>query len=872
MLKRRQDYQPPAFLVTSVYISIDIKDDVTDVITKLALRRNSDADPNAALWLDGQDVELTRLVIDSVNVPVGDDLPDHLSLGDHGLSVSGLGDTAEIEVQSRCYPQNNTALEGLYLSGGMYCTQCEPEGFRRIGFFPDRPDVMSVFTVRIEASQTFPQLLSNGNLIESGHAGPDRHFAVWHDPHPKPSYLFAVVVGDLDCVTSPYVTASGRKVDLKIYVEKGNAGLTAHAMDSLIRSMRWDEQEYGLEYDLDLFQIVAVSHFNMGAMENKGLNIFNSKFVLADTATATDEDLHRVESIVAHEYFHNWTGNRVTCRDWFQLTLKEGLTVFRDQCFSADMHDAGVQRATDVALLRAAQFPEDRGPTAHPIRPETYKEINNFYTATVYEKGAEVIRMLAGFLGRDGFRRGMDLYFARHDGQAVTCDDFLAALADANDVDLDAFARWYEQAGTPQITVRRSAGSGPDQMVLALAQHTPQTAAQTPRQALPIPVRLAFLDASGALVPTRLTDDGPAEKEHVILLTKDQQDQPIYAADASGLTPSILRNFSAPVTIDDDLSRDERRHIMRYDTDLFNRWDSAQTLISDEILTAAANPLAPVDDYAIAALADGFGHILADPSCLDYFKAAILTLPAISVLESRMTPADPVALFHARLAVETALGQHMQDHYKQALDPQTSAKLAATAGGRALRNRLLALAVAAGDGAADDVATAQVLDSNMTLSQGALAAVNNRPTAVRDSVLAAFHDRWQNNALVLEKWFSFESMSCISGRIERLEELMQHPAFDPKNPNKLRVVLGAFMTGNPIRFYAADGSGFEFIADCLIDIDKRNPQLAARMALPLTRMGAYSDARQHQMRQVLERMQTAVQSTDLGEVIEKALV
>ena len=871
MLKRRQDYQPPAFLVTSVYISIDIKDDVTDVITKLALRRNPDADPNAALWLDGQDVELTCLVIDSVNVPVGDDLPDHLSLGDHGLSVSGLGDTAEIEVQSRCYPQNNTALEGLYLSGGMYCTQCEPEGFRRIGFFPDRPDVMSVFTVRIEASQTFPQLLSNGNLIESGHAGPDRHFAVWHDPHPKPSYLFAVVVGDLDCVTSPYVTASGRKIDLKIYVEKGNAGLTAHAMDSLIRSMRWDEQEYGLEYDLDLFQIVAVSHFNMGAMENKGLNIFNSKFVLADTATATDEDLHRVESIVAHEYFHNWTGNRVTCRDWFQLTLKEGLTVFRDQCFSADMHDAGVQRATDVALLRAAQFPEDRGPTAHPIRPETYKEINNFYTATVYEKGAEVIRMLAGFLGRDGFRRGMDLYFARHDGQAVTCDDFLAALADANDVDLDAFARWYEQAGTPQITVRRSAGSGPDQMVLALAQHTPQTAAQTPRQALPIPVRLAFLDASGALVPTRLTDDGPAEEEHVILLTKDQQDQPIYAADASGLTPSILRNFSAPVTIDDDLSRDERRHIMRYDTDLFNRWDSAQTLISDEILTAAANPLAPVDDYAIAALADGFGHILADPSCLDYFKAAILTLPAISVLESRMTPADPVALFHARLAVETALGQHMQDHYKQALDPQTSAKLAATAGGRALRNRLLALAVAAGDGAADDVATAQVLDSNMTLSQGALAAVNNRPTVVRDSVLAAFHDRWQNNALVLEKWFSFESMSCISGRIERLEELMQHPAFDPKNPNKLRVVLGAFMTGNPIRFYAADGSGFEFIADCLIDIDKRNPQLAARMALPLTRMGAYSDARQHQMRQVLERMQTAVQSTDLGEVIEKAL-
>ena len=871
MIKRRQDYQPPAFLVSSVYLSLDIKDDVTHVTTKLELRRNQNAAPGTALWLDCEDIELTRLIIDSIDLPLGDEMSDHLSLDDQGLSVAGLGDEAVIEVHSLCYPQHNTALEGLYLSGGMYCTQCEPEGFRRIGFFPDRPDVMSVFTVRIEASQKFPQLLSNGNLIEKGMAGSDRHFAIWHDPHPKPSYLFAAVVGDLDCVTSPYVTASGRKVDLKIYVEKGNADLTAHAMDSLIRSMRWDEQEYGLEYDLDLFQIVAVSHFNMGAMENKGLNIFNSKFVLANTRTATDEDLRRVESIVAHEYFHNWTGNRVTCRDWFQLTLKEGLTVFRDQCFSADMHDAGVQRATDVALLRAAQFSEDRGPTAHPIRPETYKEINNFYTATVYEKGAEVIRMLAGFLGLDGFRRGMDLYFARHDGQAVTCDDFLAAMADANHVNLDAFGRWYEQAGTPQITIRRSAGNGPNEMVLALAQHTSDTAAKTPRNALPIPIRIAFLDKTGAIVPTKLAEGSTAKHEHMILLSQDQQDQLIYAANASDLTPSILRNFSAPVTVDDDLNCDERHHIMRYDTDLFNRWDNAQTLISDEILAVAKNPSAPVNSESIAVVADGFRHILEDPSCLDYFKAAILTLPAISVLESRMAPADPVDLFNAQLAVEAALGQHMKDQYQQALIPQKSATLAATAGGRALRNRLLALAVAAGDMMADDVAATQVLDSNMTLSQGALAAVNNRPTAVRETVLANFHDRWQDNALVLEKWFSFESMSSIGGYIGRLKQLMQHPKFDPKNPNKLRVVLGAFTSGNPVRFYAADGSGFEFIADCLIDIDKRNPQLAARMALPLTRMGAYSDLRQDQMRRALERMQAVVQSADLGEVIEKAL-
>ena len=482
-----------------------------------------------------------------------------------------------------------------------------------------------------------------------------------------------------------------------------------------------------------------------------------------------------------------------------------------------------------------------------------------------------MIRMLAGFLGLDGFRRGMDLYFARHDGQAVTCDDFLAAMADANNTDLSAFGRWYGQAGTPQITMRRSAGSDPDKMVLALAQHTPKTAAQTPRHAVPIPIRIAFLDETGAIVPTKLAEDASARHEHMILLTKDQKDQPIYAVNASDLTPSILRNFSAPVTIDDDLSSDERHHIIRYDTDLFNRWNNAQILISEEILAVATNPSVLVNTGSIAALADGFGHILEDPSCLDYFKAAILNLPAISILESHITPADPVDLFNARLAVETALGQHMTDHYHRVLNPQKSATLVTTAGGRALRNRMLALAVASGDIAADDIAAAQVLDANMTLSQGALAAVNNRPTAVRETVLAAFHDRWKDNELVLEKWFLFESMSCISGRIERLEQLMQHPAFDPKNPNKLRVVLGAFMSGNPVRFYAADGSGFEFVADCLIDIDKSNPQLAARLVLPLTRMGAYGEFRKHQMRRALERMQVTVQSTDLSEVIEKAL-
>ena len=449
MEKRRADYTAPSCRVEAVSLDIRIFDTEAIVSTTMELERVS----GEPFLLNGRDIELLELHMDGAQIP-----REEWPTGEMGLTLTDLPERCVLKVVSRCRPQTNTALEGLYLSGGMYCTQCEPEGFRRMAFYPDRPDVMSVFTVRIEADRKFPNLLSNGNLVEKGDVGDDRHFALWRDPHPKPSYLFACVAGDLELVEDDFRTASGRNVALHIYVEKGNASLTGHAMESLKRAMKWDEDTFGLEYDLDLFQIVAVSHFNMGAMENKGLNIFNSKFVLADPGTATDDDLDRVESIVAHEYFHNWTGNRVTCRDWFQLTLKEGLTVFRDQSFSADMHDDGVQRAGDVGALRAMQFPEDRSPNAHPIRPESYREINNFYTPTVYEKGAEVIRMMAGYLGRDGFRRGMDKYFERHDGRAVTCDDFVAALADANGRDMSSFSRWYEQAGTPVLSIKRGGG------------------------------------------------------------------------------------------------------------------------------------------------------------------------------------------------------------------------------------------------------------------------------------------------------------------------------------------------------------------------------------------------------------------------------
>ncbi len=862
MLKYREDYTPPPFLVGSAHLDIVIHDAATTVTSRLNIVKNPDVASPSTLRLDGRDIMLRSLRLDGRLLSAAD-----YRANDRSIEIDVVADACEVEVVSECCPDKNTALEGLYLSGGMYCTQCEPEGFRRIGFFPDRPDVMTIFTVRIEASKAFPQLLSNGNLIETGDSGDGRHFAIWHDPHPKPSYLFAAVIGDLDCAKDTFVTMSGRHVDLRIYVEKGNLALTGHAMDSLKRSMLWDEEKYGLEYDLDLFQIVAVSHFNMGAMENKGLNIFNSKFVLADPKTATDNDLHRVESIIAHEYFHNWTGNRVTCRDWFQLTLKEGLTVYRDQCFSADMHDRTIQRADDVSMLRAAQFPEDRSPTAHPIRPESYREINNFYTATVYEKGAEVIRMLAGYLGPTGFRRGMDLYFARHDGSAVTCDDFIAAMADANDVNLSEFSRWYSQAGTPCLTARRSKAEGGD-MTITFTQDIPETAAKTPRLPLPVPVRFGLVGGDGAAVPFRLSADGALADEHVILVNGKTHMQQIFAGGIGDVVPSLLRQFSAPVMLEDDLSDAERLHLLAYDGDMFNRWDSVQTLIS-KMVVAITSGTAKADNRFIAPLAKAISLNLADSKLLEQFKAGLLTLPSMPVLESRMQPADPVNLYQARSAFEAALGRLLTVEISTVMD--RSKLMAGSAGGRALLNRMLAFGVAAGDEGAIELAARQVLDDNMTLSQGAATALNNSVSSAREVALKAFHDRWQSSPLVLEKWFMLEAMSASHGTTRRLQELMQHPAFDPNNPNKLRSVLGAFMSGNPVQFYAEDGSGFTFIGDCLIDIDQRNPQLAARMALPMTRMAAYSPIRQAQMRAVLEKIQRTGSSDDLQEVVDKAL-
>ena len=866
----RKDYQPPILKVHHTDLVVQIFDDhaINTVSLDYSLTEEK------PVFLHGQSLDLVEVRVDGKVLAA-----EHYHLSAEGLTIERLPLNGVLSVKATCNPYTNTALEGLYLSGDMLCTQCEPEGFRRICFFPDRPDVMSCFDVRIEADKKYPNLLSNGNLIETGDLDGGRHYACWQDPHPKPSYLFALVAGDLERVEDSFTTQTGRKVALHIYVEKGNAHLTGHAMESLKRSMAWDEKAYGLSYDLDLFQIVAVSHFNMGAMENKGLNIFNSKFVLADENTATDDDLNRVEAIIAHEYFHNWSGNRVTCRDWFQLTLKEGLTVFREQQFVADMHDAGVKRVEDVSLLKAIQFPEDSSPTAHPIRPDSYQEINNFYTPTVYEKGAEVIRMMHTVLGDEGYRKGIDLYFQRHDGKAVTCDDFQASMADANDVDLSLFARWYEQKGTPHLEVtRRIEDKG---LRLKLAQYLPGTQADTKQSAkpqpLPIPLRLSFLDENGVKVPFTTSQNNVSETEQVVRLdtvSTEVDIQPAHAKDAmrfSYATPSLLRGFSAPVKMVDDLSIEERLHLASYDDDLFNRWDAIHRLLLKALkhrLEPAQNGQGP-DGALEEALTNAFARLLEDSQSRDDFKACVMTLPSQAVVEGAVKPADPVAIYWARYGLQGQLAKGLGSLLGERLG--VLSKSADTPATRTLLNRILDWSLAGDLPDSADIALHQSQSQNMTLSSGAVQALNKTNLPERSAALASFEQRWADAPLVLEKWFAAEASAPHAGVIAHLEELMQHPQFDVKNPNKLRSVLGVFAAGNPVQFHKEDGSGYFYMADKLAWLDKQNPQIAARMALSLSRFAAFGPARQSLMKSALKSLSQHDLSPDLSEVVSKAL-
>ena len=873
VLIRREAYQPADHAVDTVELTVAIHDDHVVVSNRMTVRCLAGKGDPPLVLRGAKGMRTDALAVAGEPLDPGDfDTSD----GVMRLPVpNGGGEPVVVTIVTTVNPYTNTALEGLYLSGDMLCTHCEPEGFRHITWHPDRPDILSVYTTRIEAPLKFPVLLANGNPVDEGRLEGGRHYAVWEDPFPKPSYLFAMVAGDLEVVRDNFTTMGGRKVDLCIFVERGNAHLTGHAMQSLKRSMRWDEDVFGLVYDLDIFMIVAVSHFNMGAMENKGLNIFNSKFILADEETASDADLERVESVVAHEYFHNWTGNRITCRDWFQLTLKEGLTVYRDQEFTADMHSRGVKRVSDVATLRTIQFPEDSGPTAHPIRPESYSEINNFYTPTVYEKGAEVVRMMATLLGQEGFMKGMSLYTRRHDGQAVTCEDFIAAMEDANDADLGQFRRWYSQAGTPKLEVSHHHDPAQSTLALHFRQSIPETAAATERLPLVMPVRLGIVGPGGEDVPVRIDGQSEPLADGVVVL--DEAEASIKLADVpQGSAPSLLRGFSAPVHVQSDLTDDDRLHLLSGDSDAFGRWEAGQALMRNAIANVVAGGAwGDTGGKRIGRLAQGLAAMLADDRLDGAEKAKILRPPSQSIMENVLEDPDPIRVWTARQQLTQALGAALES----AITPRLDGFRERVAGGdtmdpreRELYTRLLDLAVAAGSDGADRHALELSRHRSMTLSEGALAALNQTDAPERAQALAGFEGKWARNSLVMEKWFAFEASAPKVSTPGHCDALMRHPAFDINNPNKVRSVLSVFGGLNTVNFHADDGGGYTFLARHIVDLDPRNPQLAARLTLPLSRFAHYSGDRQAMMRSALARIrgQSGI-SADLLEVVGKAL-
>ncbi len=829
----RQDYTPPVFAVETVELAFELDPAATIVRARLGLRRGRPG----PLRLDGVGLELVSLTLDGVALDAGRYVQDEA-----GLILAGLPDVAVLEVVTRIAPEKNTELSGLYTSGGNYYTQCEAEGFRRITYFPDRPDVMSRYSVTLTADKArVPVLLSNGNLVASGEHADGRHWARWDDPHPKPCYLFALVAGELVNVPDRFTTASGRDVELNIWVRQGDEGRCAHAMDSLKRSMRWDEEVFGLEYDLDVFNIAAVSDFNMGAMENKGLNVFNTKYVLATAETATDGDYQGIETVVAHEYFHNWTGNRVTCRDWFQLSLKEGLTVFRDQEFSSDMGSRAVKRLKDVRRLRAAQFPEDAGPMAHPVRPDSYIEIDNFYTPTVYDKGAEVVRLLHTRIGAAAFRRGMDLYFARHDNQAVTIEEFVAAMQDASGVDLSAFKGWYGQAGTPEVTVAERYDAAARRYTLTLSQRTPPTPGQPEKRALPIPVRAGLLDANGQQIAERM-----------LLLEQAEQDF-VFEGVASAPVPSLLRGFSAPVKLL-GVAREKLRFLAVHDSDPFVRWESGQQYATQVMLEMVAAPSFSFD----AALAEAVEATLAGAERDPAFAAEALLLPGEAFVSDQMAVAAPDRVHAARQFLRREIaqrcGESLRRVYAALADTDPASISGAAIGRRALRNVCLGYLVT------QDVALAKAqfdAGRNMTEVLAALAALTETETPERDAALAAFHAKWRGNDLVLDQWFGIQAMAARPNAIAEVRALYAHPDFDLKNPNRARSVIGAFASGNLVRFHDASGEGYRFLGDAVIALDLINGQTAARMVGPLGQWRRQNAERgalmQRELRRILEQ-------------------
>jgi aminopeptidase N len=830
---RLSDYRPPAFLIDEVALDFALEPAATRVKAKLTVRRNPGQ--SGPLVLDGVRLKLISVAIDGTPLDASayELTPDHLTLAQ-------TPEAFVLETEVEIDPRGNTALEGLYMSGGRFCTQCEAEGFRKITYFPDRPDVLSRFTVRVEAAKAaYPRLLSNGNLIDSGDASPGRHYALWRDPFPKPCYLFALVAGELDELSDSFTTMTGRRIDLRIYVDPGQAPRAAYAMDALKRSMTWDEEAFGREYDLDLFMIVAVRDFNFGAMENKGLNIFNSSLLLADGATATDFDYERIESVVAHEYFHNWTGDRITCRDWFQLCLKEGLTVFRDQSFSADQRGAAVQRIKDVRALRARQFAEDAGPMAHPVRPTSFMKIDNFYTATVYDKGAEVIRMLKTLLGPEDFRAGMDLYFERCDGTATTVEAFIACFADASKRDLSHFFSWYSQAGTPTVSLAADYDPEAKTLDLTLTQATAATPGQPDKTPLPVPIRIGLLDAEGKPLDFTLPGSRTAVNEAVIVLDTAEHKVRLSGVEHPPVL-SALRQFSAPVKLTVGAGPEDDYVLLAADTDLFNRWEAGQRLARDLILGRASG--AP-DDHGEARFAAALARALGDQSSEHAFKALLLSLPSEQDLSLAVQAVDPAAIhaaredLRARLAI--ALSPVLQRMHDELGDgPPSSSRAfspdAESAGRRALRNAVLDLLAA---GPAEETAGRALKHyrdaANMTDAMGGLSALMLIGGQPFDDALADFYARWRSEPLVIDKWFAIQARSPAPDALGRVLGLTVHPAFDPKNPNRLRALVQSFASANPVRFHEPSGDGYRFLADQILATDGFNPMTAARLIEPL---------------------------------------
>ncbi len=881
---RLDDYRPPEFLIDRVDLTLDLDADETWVDAALSLRRNPAATRgDGNLKLDGEQLEL-----DAISLNERPLTPAEYQVEDDHLLVHRVPDQFLLRTRVRLNPRANTALEGLYVSGEMLCTQCEAEGFRRITYFLDRPDVMATYAVRLIADPTrYPVLLANGNPAGEQRLEDGRVCVRWDDPFPKPSYLFAVVAGDLVAVEDRFETVSGRQIPLRIYVEPGNEDKCEHAMQSLIRAMRWDEEHYGREYDLDLFNIVAVSHFNMGAMENKGLNVFNAKYILARPESATDADFAGIEGVVAHEYFHNWTGNRFSCREWFQLSLKEGFTVYRDQEFSADQGSRGVKRIEDVRMLRARQFPEDSGPMAHPVRPDSYIEINNFYTATVYEKGAELVRMQAKLLGSKRFRQATDLYFERFDGQAVTTDDFVACMESAGGVDLTQFKRWYSQAGTPQLDCADQFDPATGSYRLEVRQHTSATPGQPDKQPLHIPLAIGLLDVDGQDLPLQLLGETSAPAPGTRLLELRQSVETfIFSGFSERPVPSLLRGFSAPVQVSYPYTDAQLSFLMAHDSDGFNRWDAAQTLAQRLLLAMVDEAGKPVPDSFIDAFARALADEAADPALI----AEVLTLPSESYLGDQMAVVDVDGIHRARQALAAEIGTRLRAPLKAAYartrSPAGFDLSHASMGRRALGNLCLGYLVRAGGAEALELAQRQ-FDSqqNMTDVIAALRMLIEAPapasaaatstesaTEAGEQALAAFYQRWSSEPLVIDKWFALQAQSSRGDTLARVEQLLGHPDFSLTNPNRVRALIGAFAGGNPVRFHAADGAGYRFLGERILELDPLNPQIASRLLYPMTRWRRYDPGRQQQMRSQLERiLEVEGLSNDVYEVVSKSL-